>query len=180
VTRRSDRKKRTTAFATPLIVETTSELFEEGRTLKSDLDSVALAAYVQVRLRAARQYVQKSRSLWRVLATTNHLVTLALSAGATVLLGFAQLSGLASWGFVLSALVTTFAAIEPYYNWRSRWVGAEEALADWYRIEEDLTIYVASTDPQKVGRQEIMEFDKRFVLVWEKFNNHWLDGRKGN
>lgn len=162
-----------------LAEESTEELFEEGRKLHTDLAPDALASYVQVRLRAARRYVQRQRNVWRALATTTHLTTLTLSAAATVVLGFARLTGLGSLGFIFSALVTTIAAIEPFYNWRSRWVISEEALAEWYRIEEDLTIYVASNPTKSLDTILIMAFDKRFVGVWETFNRKWLRSRRG-
>ena len=162
-----------------LAEESSDELFEDGRLLQVDLPPDALAAYVQVRLRGARRYVQAQRNVWRVLATTTHLATLALSAAATIVLGFAQLTGLGALGFIFSALVTTISAIEPFYNWRSRWVISEEALAEWYRIEEDLTIYVASNPAESLNTGQIMAFDQRFVGVWENFNRKWLQSRKG-
>lgn len=112
------------------------------------------------------------------MASGIHLLALALSATATVILGLAELTGPAQWGFIFSALVTTLGAIEPFFNWRSRWVLAEEALAKWHRIDDDLSMYVAVTDKSDLDPKRIMAFHEDYCRVWEQFSNQWLDQRK--
>jgi hypothetical protein len=160
--------------------ETAEELFAEGRAIRSGMTPVELSEYIQKRLEGAREYTRQQRRTWRGLATATHLGTLLLSAAATIILGFAILDVWGSIGFALSALVTTATAIEPFYNWRSRWVLAEEALAEWYRIEEKLTIFVASTPADELTREKVLEFDTQFDKTWATFNKQWLRNRRNN
>lgn len=106
------------------------------------------------------------------------MLSLALSAAGTVILGLAELSGPAQLGFIFSALVTTLGAIEPFFNWRSRWVSAEEALAKWHRIEEDLTIYIAQTPFRRLDTDKILGFHDEYCRTWEQFSDQWLDQRR--
>jgi hypothetical protein len=160
--------------------ESAEELFAEGRVIDSGMTPVELAQYVQKRLEGAREYTRQQRRTWRGLATATHLSTLAISATATIVLGFAVLDVWGSIGFALSAIVTTATAIEPFYNWRSRWVLAEEALAEWYRIEERLTMFVAATPESELTKAHILEFDAQFDKTWSTFNKQWLRSRRNN
>jgi hypothetical protein len=113
------------------------------------------------------------------MASLTRLLSLGLSAAATVLLGLADLQGTAEWGFVCAALVTTVGAIEPFFNWRSRWIMAEEAMADWYRLDRELGAYIAGTHEQELDREKLLEFDRQSTLVWSRFSAQWLEQRRG-
>ena len=84
--------------------------------LASDLTTLELSKLLRKRLQQAEVYGRRRRSQWRLLASLTKLGALGLSAAATIMLGFADLNGLAAAGFVCSALVTTIGAIEPYFN----------------------------------------------------------------
>lgn len=98
------------------------------------------SGFVGQRLYDDRDYARIRRTEWRRKATLAWACSTLASAIATVILGLADLGTWASIGFVLSAWVTTINAVEPFFNWRSRWVGAEKALASWHRIEESLAL----------------------------------------
>jgi hypothetical protein len=153
-------------------------LFREGRDIYIGLNDADLARYIQTRVLAARAYTGSRRRVWRLGASWTHMSTLALSAAATIVLGVSQRDGFGHAAFALSALVTTAAAIEPFYNFRSRWVLAEEILADWYRLEEQLTMYLASTEAAKVDRAEILGFDAEYDRIWQRFSEQWVHHRR--
>ncbi|WP_459335508.1 SLATT domain-containing protein [Arthrobacter sp. TMS2-4] len=139
-----------------------------------------MAKYIRASLYSAKDYARWRRKSWRTLASGTHLFGLALSATATVILGLSDLDGPAQWGFIFSALVTTIGAIEPFFNWRSRWVLAEEALARWHRIEEDLSLYVANREIEKLDQSEVMSFYHKYTQVWEQFSDQWLEQRRAD
>lgn len=147
--------------------------------LAAGLSSVELATRIRANIYDAKTYARWRRKSWRIMASGTHLLGLGLSAAATVILGLAELSGPAQWGFIFSALVTTAGAIEPFFNWRSRWVLAEEALAKWHRLDEDLTMYVADTEEQDLDRARILSYHEKYCTVWEQLSRQWLEQRRG-
>ncbi|KRF23787.1 SLATT domain-containing protein [Phycicoccus sp. Soil803] len=146
--------------------------------LVSGLSELELASLVRGRLYGDKDYARSRRTEWRAKATTAWAASTLASAVATVILGLAELGTWASIGFVLSALVTTLNAVEPFFNWRSRWVGAEEALHNWHRIEESLALYVARTPADQVSTEHILEFDDARQRIWDDFSGEWLAARR--
>jgi hypothetical protein len=75
----------------------------------------------------ANSYADSRKNKFRFLATVVKLLSLALSAVATVILGLQDLDFWAGLAFSLVALTTVINAVEPFFNWRARWVLMEEA-----------------------------------------------------
>lgn len=148
--------------------------------LVSNLDTRELARFIRQRLYDDRDYARIRRTDWRRKSTITWGCATLASAAATVILGLADLGTLASIGFVLSALVTSINAVEPFFNWRSRWVGAEEALASWHRIEESLALYVASTPEAELDRDQVVAYDREREIIWRTFAKDWLAARRGS
>lgn len=78
----------------------------------------------------------------------------------------------------MSALVTAITALEPFFNFRSRWISADEALARWHRSEEELTLYVASRPEHELTTAEVLRFDDMRRDEWVRFSQDWLTGRR--
>ncbi|WP_263426471.1 SLATT domain-containing protein [Nocardioides mangrovi] len=129
-------------------------------------------------MQEAENYGRRRRSRWRLFASVTKFGALALSAAATILLGFAELDHLAAAGFVCTALVTTIGAIEPYFNWRSRWIMAEEAMHDWYALEQKLIWYVGMSAEQDLDPSKIAKIDQERRAVWDRFGQQWLEQRR--
>ena len=146
--------------------------------LVSGLDDFELARMIRERLYEDKEYARVRRRQWRGLASVTRLGSLALSAAGTIVLGVAELGRLATIGFICSALVTTLGAIEPFFNWRSRWILAEEALAQWHQIEEGLALYVAQNPAKDLDRDIILNFDRERRAVWSHFSTQWLRERR--
>lgn len=154
------------------------EALEPSHPLTPGLSNLELATKIRAALYQAKGYARWRRRSWRRMASVTHIIVLGLSAAATVILGLADLNGLAQWGFVFSALVTTVSAVEPFFNWRSRWVLAEEALAKWHRLEEDLATYVAATPSQDLQQDRLLAYYSGYCDVWEDFSNRWIEQRR--
>ncbi|REC98254.1 hypothetical protein DEU35_1349 [Microbacterium sp. AG157] len=150
----------------------------EAPDLRTELTPLELANSVRRSFYKDRNYLRRRRSRWAAGAITIRMLALAFSWVATVLLGLSNLSGLAAWGFAFSALVTLITALEPFLNFRSRWVSADEALARWHRAEEELTSYVATTSEDKIAASEVLRFDEMRRDEWMRFSQDWLANRR--
>ncbi|MGZ0069401.1 SLATT domain-containing protein [Microbacterium arborescens] len=126
-----------------------------------------------------RNYIRGRRRGWAFGAVVFRLTAVLLSGLATIMLGLADLSGLAAWGFALSAVVTLVTALEPFFNFRARWVSADQALARWHRDEEELTTYVATRPEERLKVEDVIRFDDARREAWAQFSRDWLAERRG-
>ena len=149
------------------------------RPLKPGLSNMDLADFVRQRLYDDRDYARNRRMEWRFGAVTLRLLTVGLGAAATVILGLADLDTQAGVGFALTAIATVLGGLEAFFNWRSRWIAAEEALASWHHIEEGLALYVSARPVEDLVRDEILAFDDQRRDVWSDFSRTWIQQRKG-
>ncbi|HWB66264.1 MAG TPA: hypothetical protein VG708_05505 [Mycobacteriales bacterium] len=142
---------------------------DPSHPLVAGLKPFELADMVRLRLLEDKDYARNRRWIWRNLASASMVLTLLLSAATTIALGLAHLGPLGTLGFVCSALVTVMIGIEPLFDWRARRAHADEALAAWDNLEENLAIYVASTPAKDLDQQVILDFDKDRRAVWSRF-----------
>lgn len=146
--------------------------------LKVGLSEIELADQLRGQFYKDRNFLRFKRRRWAVGAVVFRVIALSLSVTATILLGLANLSGPAALGFALSALVTTVTALEPFFNFRSRWVSADEALARWHSAEEELSAYVASVGLEELEKDRIIELEEKRRAEWARFSNDWLNERR--
>jgi hypothetical protein len=106
------------------------------------------------------------------------MVTLGLSGASTVILGLQDLDFWASLGFSLVALSTVVAAVEPFFNWRSRWVLMEEAQYELRRIRDELDYLLATRGDAELRREDVEPFFRRSQQVWRQTSTQWLDQRR--
>jgi hypothetical protein len=96
-------------------------------------------------------WAQPRKKRFRSAASITRMVTLGLSGASTVILGLQDLDFWASLGFSLVALSTVVAAVEPFFNWRSRWVLMEEAQYELRRIRDELDYRQESVRSRRSG-----------------------------
>jgi hypothetical protein len=101
-----------------------------------------------------------------------------LSAASTIILGVQDLDFWAGIGFALVALVTVVSAIEPFFNWRSRWVLMEEQLHRFYRLEDDLRMELAKAPAAGVTSELVDKYYATFRGIWSSSGRRWLEFRK--
>ncbi len=133
------------------------------------------AALLLDKIRQGQDYARGKKEKFRRRASVIKMLTLALSAASTILLGLHRWTDLA---FALVALVTALAAAEPFFNWRSRWVLMEEAQYRFRRLADDLEYLVASTDPADLARRQLDGVFDRYQAVWEDLSRTWLEQRR--
>lgn len=150
----------------------------EAKPLPTGMTPLELANFVRRQYYKDRNYLRLKRRRWSIGAIFIRLVALGLSGAATIILGLSQLSGTAALGFALSAVVTLVTALEPFFNFRSRWVSADEALARWHRAEEELTLYTATRLDSALTIDAIAQFDQMRRDEWSRFSQDWLSDRR--
>jgi hypothetical protein len=106
------------------------------------------------------------------------ILTLSLSGASTIILGLQNLNFWAGLGFSLVAVTTVVNAVEPFFNWRTRWVFAEEAQHRFYRLQEDLEYLVATTPVPSLDMIQIQSMYTRYQHAWDEFAEKWLERRR--
>ncbi len=127
---------------------------------------------------SANGYSKTRKERFRLLSSGTKMLSLLMLGAATIILGLQNLSFWAGLGFSLVALTTVINAVEPFFNWRSRWVLAEEAQHRFYRLQEDLEYLVATRPPEKLEMGEIEELYERYQYAWNDFSEQWLESRR--
>jgi hypothetical protein len=127
---------------------------------------------------SANGYSRDRKARFRLFSTGTKVLSLVLSGAATIILGLQNLTFWAGLGFSLVALTTTINAIEPFFNWRSRWVLAEEAQHRFYRLQEDLEYLVATRRPDELMAEDLEKLYVRYQEIWDHFAGEWLEHRR--
>jgi hypothetical protein len=123
-------------------------------------------------------YMRSRKIRFRRAAAVTKMTGLAMSAAATIILGVQNLTFWAGLGFSLVALTTVLNSIEPFFNWRSRWVFAEEAQHQLYQLQDDLERLVATKEPAALRHTDVEEVYRRYCEVWRRFGAQWMEERR--
>ncbi len=138
----------------------------------------ALTDHIMSQIDAAVRYTRRRRSRFGRFATVTHLSTLTLSATSTVILGLQELTLWASIAFSLVALTTLFGAVEPFFNWRSRWVLMEDMTGQLLRLKSDLQYFLVRTPPGQIHDADLDGYFTRLQLIWEENSRNWVAARR--
>jgi hypothetical protein len=150
----------------------------EPEEIPAGLSPYEVAVQLRREIKSSLDYMQLRKRRFRVFSSGIKLLSLAISASATIILGLQDLTLWAGLGFALVALVTVINAVEPFFNWRSRWVLAEEAQYRFYRVKDDLDYLVATRPKEQLQIEDLNEFYKRYQENWSKFSEEWLQNRR--
>lgn len=137
--------------------------------------------FLRSRINESLANARSNRRINRRNASIVKIVTIMLSAIATVLLGFdiPSLNPLfKNIAFVFSALVTTFSALEPFFNYRALWVEHELALWKFYRLRDKIDYYLAGIKPEEANMDKLNSFYNEFQSIWNDLSTSWLSYRK--
>lgn len=151
---------------------------DEDRDPPARLSPRELALWVRSEVVRGIAWAQPRKKRFRSAASTTRVAALGLSAASTVILGLQDLDFWASLGFSLVALSTVVGAIEPFFNWRSRWVLLEETQYELRRIRDELDYLLATRDESELRREDIEPFFERSQQVWRQTSTRWLDQRR--
>lgn len=136
------------------------------------------AAFLLDKIRQGNGYARGRKRRFRRSASATKVATLALSAASTVILGFQDLNAWADVALGCVALVTLLGAVEPFFNWRSRWVLMEEAQHRFQRLADDLEYLMASTGPDALTFDQLSEIFGRYQVIWDDLSRTWLEHRR--
>ena len=143
--------------------------------LDAGLAPTETAALLLGKIRQGNDYARGRKQQFRWRASVIKLLTLALSAASTIILGLRIWANLA---FALVALVTVMGAVESFFNWRSRWVLMEETQYRFQRLADDLEYLVASTAADDLTHDQLSSIFGRYQAIWDDLSRTWLEHRR--
>lgn len=146
--------------------------------LSAGLSPEEVAALLLGKIRRGDDYADRRKQQFRRLASVIKMVTLTLSAASTIILGLQSLNTWAGLAFALVALGTLLGAVEPFFNWRSRWVLMEETQYRFRRLADDLEYLVASTDPGDLTHDQVNAIFLSYQDIWDDLCRVWLEQRR--
>jgi hypothetical protein len=115
---------------------------------------------------------------FRKQASRTRIATLALTARLTVVLGIPAIPDRTSIALPMVALVTLLGGLEPYFNWRARWVLMEETQYRLNRIRDEMDYYLVITPEADISQDKLHDFFKAQQEVWSDVSRRWIEFRK--
>ncbi|MEU3612901.1 SLATT domain-containing protein [Streptomyces sp. NPDC006872] len=136
------------------------------------------AALLLDKIRQGNGYARGKKKRFGRSAAVTKVATLVLSAASTVILGLQNLNAWAGPALACVALVTLLGAVEPFFNWRSRWVLMEEAQYRFQRLADHLEYLVASTAADELTFDQLNEIFGQHQAIWGDLGRTWLEHRR--
>jgi hypothetical protein len=115
---------------------------------------------------------------FRARASRTRIATLALTAGSTVVLGVPAIPDRTSIALPMVALVALIGGLEPYFNWRSRWLLMEETQYRLNRVRDEMDYYLVITPEADISRDKLDEFFKDQQEIWSDVSRRGIEFRK--
>ncbi|MEV6012601.1 DUF4231 domain-containing protein [Streptomyces sp. NPDC051976] len=137
-----------------------------------------MAVLLLGKIRNGNEYAHTKKRRFRWRSSAIKMLTLALSAASTIILGLQSLNVWAGLAFALVALVTVLGAVEPFFNWRSRWVLMEETQYRFQRLADDLEYLMATTAPSDLTHARIDDIFRGYQDIWGDLSRTWLEHRR--
>ena len=120
-----------------------------------------------------------SRKLrFRLRAAWAKVGALALTAASTVVLGIPAIPGRAAIALPMVALVALISALEPFFNWRARWVLMEETQYRLNRIRDEMDYYLVTMPTADLDRDRLHGFFTDQQDIWQDVSRQWIEFRK--
>jgi hypothetical protein len=139
-----------------------------------------LAEDLLARIEEGNRYARSRKGRFRLRAVIVKVLTVALSAASTVILGLRDLDPLTGTAFALVTVVTVVSALEPFFAWRSLWVLMEEIQYRFYRLRDDVSFYVASTSPDQLDPEVLRARFEDYQAIWDQVGSRWLKYRQSD
>ena len=142
------------------------------------LSALDLAKELLSRIDVGNSYARTRKNTFRSASSSVRLASMLLSVASTIILGLQHLNTWTGIAFALVATITTVSALEPFFAWRARWVLMEEAQAKFYRLRDELTYYIAASQPDGMDEVRIRQMFDQYQHIWYELNSGWLEFRK--
>jgi hypothetical protein len=142
------------------------------------LTPLELAQDVLSRINLGNKYVRSKKHRFRSSSSAVRAISLLLAVSSTIILGLQKLNAWTGVAFSLIAIVTTVNSLEPFFAWRSRWIVMEAGQAEFYRLRDELTYYIASNKPEELDEARIRQFFDAYQQIWDQLSNRWMESRR--
>ena len=127
---------------------------------------------------ADMDWADSRKARFRARASYAKVVALALTAASTVVLGIPAIPDRTAIALPMVALVGLLSALEPFFNWRSRWVLMEEAQYRLNRIRDEMDYYQVATPAADLDRERLHRFFVEHQNTWNDVSRRWIEFRK--
>jgi hypothetical protein len=138
-----------------------------------------VALRLQSQVDDAITWARHRKARFRRSASAIRVLSLVLAVGSTIILGLQHLNFWTGLAFSLVAVGTLVNALEPFFNWRSRWILMEDAQYRFHRIQDELEYLLLKTPSPDVKLDDLDPFFERFQGVWADTSERWLEFRRG-
>jgi hypothetical protein len=122
----------------------------------------------------------KSHKYYRSMALWPFMISSALSALVTVLLGLNNFLCLKEWfrvsALLLTAMVTVLNAFSAFYKNRENWVAYTVAETQLYKLKFDIDY--DGQDGHLMTDAEVNVYKQRYQKILDELNNAWRHNRK--
>jgi hypothetical protein len=127
---------------------------------------------------ADMEWADSRKDRCRTRASCAKVMGLTLAAASTVILGIAAIPDRTAIALPMVAAVTLLSALEPYFNWRSRWVLMEEAQYRLNRIRDEMDYYLVTTPAANLDPGQLHRFFAERQDTWADVSRRWIEFRK--
>ena len=145
---------------------------------KPGLTPLELAQDLVARIEQGNAYARSRKNRFRSSSSVVRMMSLVLTVKSTIILGLQKLNVLTGIAFSLVAVVTSVNALEPFFAWRSRWILMEEAQHKFYRLCDEVTYYIAASQPDQLDGSRIRKMFDEYQQIWDQLGNRWLEYRR--
>lgn len=126
---------------------------------------------------ADMDWADSRKTKFRRVASRVKVISLALTAVSTVVLGVQALPARATIALPMVAAVGALSALDGYFNWRSRWVLMEETLYRLNRLRDEMDYYLVLTAPGELRRERLDDFFEDQQAIWSDVSQRWVQAR---
>jgi Protein of unknown function (DUF4231) len=123
-------------------------------------------------------WVDSRKDRFRARASWAKVFALVLTAASTVVLGLTGIPDRAAIALPMVALVTVISALEPFFNWRSRWILMEEAQYRLNRLRDEMDYYLVTTPTGEMRRAALERFFREQQDIWSDVSKQWIEYRR--
>lgn len=124
-------------------------------------------------------WARRRKARFRRSASAIRILSLVLAVTSTIILGLQHLNFWTGLAFSLVAVGTLVSAVEPFFNWRTRWILMEEAQYKLQRIRDELEYHLLKTPAADVALDNLDLYFERLQGVWTDTSERWLSYRRG-
>jgi hypothetical protein len=125
-------------------------------------------------------WVNARKDRFRARASWAKILALVVTAASTVVLGLTGIPDRAAIALPMVALDTVISALEPFFNWRSRWILMEEAQYRLNRLRDEMDYYLVTTPTSEIQKPELERFFRGQQDIWSDVSKRWIEYREAD